>query len=157
MNIKKGNVSYIFTLIISIGMLFITIITIINMLTPFIWYQKLESIVSKYLYVVEKFGYITTFEKDTMLKELKNEGFDTNKIIIICPETRLPYGSNFKFEVVYKLNFNNILYQNEIKRETKEILLHVKKYGYSKIWFMLLLLKSKVPCSIKISLNEFVA
>ena len=64
MKTKNGNVSYIFTLIISIGMLFITIVTVVNMLTPFIWYQKLENIASKYVYIVEKFGYMTEVEKE---------------------------------------------------------------------------------------------
>lgn len=130
---KKGNISYIFTLTISIVILFLTIIMVINMLTPFIWYQKLENIASKYVYVVERFGYITSLEKESMLNELKNDGFDTNKITIECPETRLDYGEGFEFKVTYKLNINNILYDDKIKRETKEVLLHVKKYGYSKI------------------------
>ncbi|MBR6688653.1 MAG: hypothetical protein IKL68_01390 [Clostridia bacterium] len=130
---KRGNISYIFTLMISIGMLFLTIITVINMLTPFIWYQKLENIASKYVYIVEKFGYITNLEKEEMLDELKNDGFDINKITILCPEKRLAYGEGFKFELTYKLNINNIMNGEEVKRETKEVLLHVKKYGYSKI------------------------
>lgn len=130
---KKGNISYIFTLAISIIMLFVTIITIINMLTPFVWYQKLENIAAKYVYVVEKFGYLTSIEKQELINELKKEGFDETKIELICPEHRLDYGESFKFELTYKLRVNNILYGDEIKRETKEVLLHVKKYGYSKI------------------------
>ena len=133
MKTKNGNVSYIFTLIISIEMLFITIVTVVNMLTPFIWYQKLENIASKYVYIVEKFGYMTEVEKEEMLNELQNDGFDINKITLLCPEKRLAYGEGFKFELTYKLNINNIMYNEEIKRETKEVMLHVKKYGYSKI------------------------
>lgn len=130
---KKGNISYIFTIGISIGMLFITIITVINMLTPFIWYQKLENIASRYVYIVEKFGYLTSLEKEELLNELKNDGFDISKVELFCPEHRLDYGEGFKFELRYKLNINSIINGNEIKRETKEVLLHVKKYGYSKI------------------------
>ena len=130
---KKGNISYIFTLAISIIMLFLTIITIINMLTPFIWYQKLENIASKYVYVVEKFGYLTTTEKEELINELKNDGFDEKQITLTCPEHKLSYGESFKFELTYKLKVNNILLSEEIKRETKEVLLHVRKYGYSKI------------------------
>ena len=130
---KKGNASYILTLLFSIGMLIVTIITVINMLMPFIWYQKLENIASKYVYIVERFGYITDLEKETMLSELKNDGFDINKITFACPENRLAFGEPFEFRITYKLNINNIAFGNEIKRETKEILLHVRKYGFSKI------------------------
>ena len=130
---KKGNISYIFTLGISVMMLLITIVTIINMLTPFIWYQKLENIASKYVYVVEKFGYLTIVEKEELINELKNDGFDERKITIECPEYKLAYGESFKFELTYKLKMNGIIFNTEIKRETKEVLLHVRKYGYSKI------------------------
>lgn len=133
MKSKKGNASYILTLLFSIGMLIVTIITVINMLMPFIWYQKLENIASKYVYIVERFGYITDLEKETMLSELKNDGFDINKITFACPENRLAFGEPFEFRITYKLNINNIAFGNKIKRETKEILLHVRKYGYSKI------------------------
>lgn len=130
---KKGNTAYILTLLFSIGMLIITIITVTNMLMPFIWYQKLDNIASKYVYIVERFGYITDLEKEAMLNELKNEGFDINKITFVYPENRLAFGESFEFRITYKLNINNIAFANEIKRETKEILLHVRKYGYSKI------------------------
>ncbi len=130
---KKGNISYIFTLGISIIMLFITIITIINMLTPFIWYQKLENIASKYVYVVEKFGYLTNIEKEALINELKKDGFDEKQIVLECPEHKLAYGESFKFELTYKLRMNSIIFNEEVKRETKEVLLHVRKYGYSKI------------------------
>lgn len=130
---KEGNISYVLTLLFSIGMLFLTIITVINMLMPFVWYQKLENIASKYVYIVERFGYITELEKEIMLDELKNDGFDINKISFSCPEKRLAFGEPFEFSITYKLNMNNIVYNDKIKRETKEILLHVRKYGYSKI------------------------
>ncbi len=133
MNNKKGNVSYILTLVFSIGILFLTIIMVINMLTPFVWYQKLENIASKYVYIVERFGYITELEKETMFDELKNDGFDTSKISFDCPKDKLAFGEPFEFKITYKLNINNIVLGSEIKRETKEILLHVRKYGYSKI------------------------
>ncbi len=130
---KEGNISYMLTLVFSVGMLFLTIITVVNMLTPFVWYQKLENIASKYVYIVERFGYITQLEKETMLDELRNDGFDISKISFNCPEDRLAFGEPFEFRITYKLNINNIAFGDEIKRETKEILLHVRKYGYSKI------------------------
>lgn len=52
---KKGDITQIFTLIVSMGILLITIVYIINMLTTFVWYQKLKNISDKYVYVVERF------------------------------------------------------------------------------------------------------
>ena len=130
---KRGDITQIFTLIISLAILVITIVYIINMLTPFVWYQKLQNIADKYVYVVERFGYLTEDEKDELYKELKKEGFDVNYISLECPSYRLEYGEVFNFNLTYKLKLEYGMIQDKIKRETKDIFLHVKKYGYYKI------------------------
>ena len=129
---KKGEVTQIFTLLVSFAILVITIVYIINMLMPFVWYQKLQNIADKYLYIVERFGYLTESEKEELYKDLTNEGFDTNNIIVEYPDKKLEYGKKFNFNITYKLNLKYGVLDDEIKRETKEVLIHVKKYGYSK-------------------------
>lgn len=130
---KKGNITQLFTLIVSLAILVITIVYILNMLTPFIWYQKLQNIADKYVYVVERFGYLTESENEELFKELIKEGFDINNIYLECPSKKLAYGEKFKFNLSYRLKLEYGMWNKTVERETKEILLHVKKYGYSKI------------------------
>ena len=129
---KKGNITQIFTLIVSLALLLTTIIYIISMLTPFIWYQKLQNIADKYVYIVERFGYLTEFEQEELYKELVSEGFDINNIVLECPNNKLEYGEMFKFNLTYKLRLDYMIMDNDFKRETKEVMLRVKKYGYTK-------------------------
>lgn len=129
---KKGNITQIFTLIVSLALLVTTIIYIISMLTPFIWYQKLQNIADKYVYIVERFGYLTEVEEEELYKELVSEGFDINNIVLECPNNKLEYGKMFRFNLTYKLKVDYMIMDNDFKRETKEVMLRVKKYGYSK-------------------------
>lgn len=129
---KKGNITQIFTLIVSLALLVTTIIYIISMLTPFIWYQKLQNIADKYVYVVERFGYLTEVEEEELYKELVSEGFDINNIVLECPNNKLEYGEMFRFNLTYKLKVDYMIMNNDFKRETKEVMLRVEKYGYSK-------------------------
>ena len=130
---KKGNVTQIFTLIVSLAMLVVTIIYIISMLTPFIWYQKLQNIADKYVYIVERFGYLTEIEEEELYKELSSEGFDIDNIVLECPNHKLEYGEMFKFNLIYKLKLDYMTVNSDFNRETKEVMLRVKKYGYAQI------------------------
>ena len=38
----------------------------------------------------------------------------------------------FKFNLTYKLKMDYVIMDNDFKRETKEVVLRVKKYGYAK-------------------------
>lgn len=133
MNKKQGNITTSLTLIVSLAFLLILTIYIINTITPFIWYQKLQNIANKYVYVIEKFGYLTGNEEKELYEELESEGFDTQNVVLDCPKTYLEYGTLFKFEIKYTLYQQyNVIY-NGVKNEAREVLLHIKKYSYSKI------------------------
>lgn len=133
MNKKHGNITTTITLIVSLGFLMVIAIYIINMMLPFIWYQKLQGVSAKYVYIIEKFGYLTETEEKNLYKELEKEGFDLNNIMLDCPKSYLEYGTLFKFEITYNLyqQYNIIL--NGIKNEARVVPLTIKKYGYSKI------------------------
>ena len=130
---KRGDITQVLTLIVSLAILVITIMYVIKMLIPFIWYQKLQNIADKYVYVVERFGYLTESEKEELYSELVREGFDINNVALECPHKRLEYGEKFNFNLTYRLKIEYVILTNNVERETKEVLLHVKKYGYSKI------------------------
>lgn len=133
MNRKKGNVTTAITLILSLGFLLVLAIYIINTMLPFVWYQKLQAVANKYVYVVEKFGYLTDTEEKELLNDLKEDGFDLNYIQIDCPKSYLEYGTLFKFEITYNLNQEYVVIADGLKNEAKTVPLRVRKYGYSKI------------------------
>ena len=133
MNRKNGNIAFSLTLLISLMFLVILATYIINMVTPFIWYQKLESIANKYVYVVDKFGYLTESEENRLYTDLRNAGFNTNQIEVDFPKRRVEYGTLFMFEIKYNLyqEYNIIL--DGIKKEARTVPLKITKYSYSKM------------------------
>ena len=130
---KKGNATMAITLIVSLGFLLIFAIYIINSITPFIWYQKLQAVADKYIYIVEKFGYLTEDEEKELYQELENEGFDISKVLLECPKSYQEYGTLFEFKITYTLSQEYSIISNGIKNEAREVPLQIKKYGYSKI------------------------
>lgn len=133
MVLKKGNVSTTITLIISLILIIGITINIINMIIPFVWYQKLENIANKYVYIIERFGYLTDDEENELYKELKNRGFDLSKISVEFPKSRLPYGKQFEFGINYEMKINFLETLKSAKQKSKTYLMHIKKCSYSKI------------------------
>lgn len=130
---KKGDVSQTLTLMISLGLLLVLTIYILNLLTPFVWYQKLQNIANKYIYVVEKFGYLTDAEEKELYEELIAQGFNKGDITLICPKQKLEYGTLFEFQIRYNLRTSYGIMDGGIQNETRIVPLHIKKYGYSKV------------------------
>lgn len=130
---KRGNATSAITLIVSLAFLLILTVYIINTITPFIWYQKLQAVANKYVYVIERFGYLTDSEEKELYKELEQEGFDINLVELDCPKSYLEYGTLFKFEITYTLSQEYNVISNGIKNEARIVPLRIKKYGYSKI------------------------
>lgn len=130
---KYGNATMAITLIVSLGFLLIFTVYIINSITPFIWYQKLQAIADKYIYIVEKFGYLTEDEEKELYKELETKGFDISKVVLECPKSYQEYGTCFEFKITYTLSQEYSIISNGIKNEAREVPLQIKKYGYSKI------------------------
>lgn len=134
--LKKGNtllatpiiVLFSIIIIISLGMFFI------NAIKPFILYEKLNDISNKYMFVIERFGYLTLAEKNNLEKELKNSGFDLTNINIVYPEKQKTYGEVLEFIITYKfdLKFPNLI-NNQIFNNDKVIDIVVKKHSFSKV------------------------
>lgn len=130
---KQGNITTTITLIVSLGFLVILTVYVVNTIIPFIWYQKLQAVANKYVYVIEKFGYLTESEEKELYNDLKDEGFDVSKIKLECPKSQLEYGSLFEFELTYNLEQEYGVIASGIKKEARTVSLSIKKYGYSKI------------------------
>jgi lipopolysaccharide/colanic/teichoic acid biosynthesis glycosyltransferase len=123
-----------FLLVISILMIIIIGSNIINSIIPFIYHQKLITISNKYMFVIEKFGYLTDEEKNLLITELNDSGFDTSKIALKYPNELKKYGELIEFEIDYIL----VLETPAISGGTygtieKETILKVKKNSFSKI------------------------
>lgn len=133
MDTKQGNITTAITLIISLGFLLILTVYIINTFLPFIWYQKLQTIANKYLYIIERFGYLTDTEEKALYEELGNSGFDINNVQLECPKKYLEYGTLFKFEITYNFYQQYNVIFNGVKKEARIVPLTIRKYGYSKM------------------------
>ena len=109
-NNKKGNVVVTYPLILFISIMCIIVISIffINSIFPFIWYQKLNLIAQKYMFVIEKFGYLTDLEKNNLINDLASQGFDASQIQISAPSKRKTYGELIEFKIIYNYKYKNI-------------------------------------------------
>lgn len=127
---KESTGSTIITtpIIIAIGTLFVTalIVLAVQILTPFLWYEKLSSTCLKYVYVMEEFGYLTHREVNQLKEDLKKQGFNMNDISIKCTNYKTNYGDPI---------FLRLGYHYEMKlplMETKTIEMSVERNSVSK-------------------------
>ena len=130
---KKGQ-SVITTPIIvlfSIALLVIMTVYCINMIMPFVWYQKMQFIATKYMYIIDKYGYLTTKELNLMKEEMKESGFDMNMLKITAPLQKKEYGKLIELKIEYSLKQKIPLLNSNIMQ--REIPLIIKKYSYSKV------------------------
>ena len=90
-------------LIIAIGMMIISMIIVIavNVITPYLWYEKLSSASIKYIYVMEEFGYLTKNEITNLKNELIKQGFEEEKMDIGYTSTRVSYGNPIFLKIAY--------------------------------------------------------
>ena len=104
--IKKNNRgSAIITtpIIIAIGMMIISMLIVlaVNIIAPYLWYEKLSSACIKYIYVMEEFGYLTKNEINNLKTELVKQGFDEDKMNIGYTSTRVSYGNPIFLKIAY--------------------------------------------------------
>lgn len=118
-------------LLFSVTILVIITIYCINMITPFVWYQKMQLIANKYMYIIDKYGYLTSKELNLMKEEMKESGFDINMLNITAPLQKKEYGKLIELKIEYRLKQKIILLNNSIMK--REIPLVIKKYSYSKV------------------------
>lgn len=104
MNKKKTGSAIVTTpIVIAIGIMIISalIVLMINILMPYIWYEKLSSTCIKYIYVMEEFGYLTKNEVNNLKEELESQGFDEENISMAYTSTKVDYGNPIFLEIKY--------------------------------------------------------
>lgn len=85
------------------------------------------------MYIIDKYGYLTINEKDQMLQDLENDGFETAKIVLNYPTEPEPYGTLIELRIDYFVFQDSPTFDGGIKIEKRTIPLSIKKYSYSKI------------------------
>ncbi len=131
---RKGStvITDVFILVISLLIMTITTMFMVNVLTPFIYYQKLQMTSQKYMYIIEKYGSLTNVEVGQMYDELKKQGFQRDKLKIIVPKSSVSYGDEIIFEVEYIHNQKVPTLNGGINIENKEIAFKIRKVSISK-------------------------
>lgn len=106
---KKQNGSSIITtpIIIAIGVILISIliVSVIKLIMPYLWYEKLSSTCIKYIFVIEEYGYLTKKEANMLLNELKNQGFEKEKINLNYTSKKVNYGDEIFLKIDYEYEF----------------------------------------------------
>ena len=112
-------------IVIAIGIMLVAtlIVFCVNILMPYIWYEKLSSTCLKYVFIMEEYGYLTNKEKNNLIMDLKNQGFDTSQLMVDSTSKRQLYGSPIVINVryIYKMKLPIVGNKNvvmNIKRES---------------------------------------
>lgn len=126
---KRGSEIVTTPIIIGLGIIIISILIVfsIKILTPYIWYEKLSSTCLKYIFVMEEYGYLTNKEKQNLITDLINQGFDENELRVNCTNKRQTYGQPIYLNVNYIYNMELPVIGN------KEIQMNITRESVSKI------------------------
>ena len=100
---EKGSAVITTPLIIAIGVMIVSMIIVVavNIITPYLWYEKLSSTCIKYIYVMEEFGYLTKNEIRNLKNELQRQGFKEEDLNVGYTSTRVAYGNPIFLKLEY--------------------------------------------------------
>lgn len=134
---QKGSV-IITTPIMTIAMFFIICITIvvsIEIIKPFVIYEKISSVALKYVFIMEEYGYLNDIERNNLIIELEGKGVDRSKLIISGDTKKRDYGELIKLRIEYEYSTKLYNIINKFKLDKKEIKIPIviEKSSFSKI------------------------
>ena len=134
-SMKKGEsvLTFPFVIIISLTLIIICTVFAINMVLPFIWYQKLQLTSYKYMYIIEKYGYLKESEKESLIGELSDQGFDKEEITVLSPTSPQGYGNIIEFNINYNYKQKLPSWKGSLKMVTRTIPINVNKTIISKV------------------------
>ena len=136
--VKKGNSVITMPLLIAFSTIaLVTLFTfLVNMLKPYIMYEKLLSTSLRYMFIIEEYGYLNENDKANLIRDLKNQGFNTNNIEINATQSRKEYGEAVELSITYWYDLTlSVFKEKSLNTKTKNELvpMRVIKYGISKI------------------------
>ena len=133
---EKGNSMIAIPIVVMI-IFFIFIIfsvTFVNILKPFVIYEKLSSTSLKYIFVMEEYGYLTGKEREKLKNDLVGKGLEKDKINLRATSEKRDYGEPLSLILSYDCPLTIPSFNNSFlpKLDTKNIEVKVSKYSFSK-------------------------
>lgn len=128
MKSQKGSSMITTPVVVAIGIMLVSvlIVFVIKILMPYIWYEKLSATCIKYVFVMEEYGYLSKTEKQNLISELDDQGFDKTKLQVDATSKLQSYGSPIYINIKYD-------YDTGIPIENVEtIKMEIKKSSVSK-------------------------
>ena len=100
---NKGSTILTTPIIIAIGTMMVSVLIVVavNIITPFLWYEKLSSTAIKYIFIMEEYGYLTGNEVKELKYELQSQGFDMEKMRIKYTNYQVEYGEPIYLSLSY--------------------------------------------------------
>lgn len=134
---KKGNsvITVPVMLVFSIVVLCSVGILLMNILKPYIMYEKLLSTTLRYMFVLEEYGYLTDDEIDLLIEELAMQGFNREDISVEATQTIQDYGDTVYLSITYNYSLDLPLVKEQslvIDNKTYTNSMKVVKYGVCK-------------------------
>jgi hypothetical protein len=134
---NKGSAVLTTPIVLAISLFFLALflVYIVNMLMPFIWYEKLSGQTLKYIFVMEEYGYLTNDERNSLVTELGSSGFDTSKITITSTDAPVEYGEPIFLNVIYNYSMLlPVLNNSSLSTVNKDnsIIMNVRRQSISK-------------------------
>ena len=134
---NKGSAVLTTPIVLAISLFFLALflVYIVNMLMPFIWYEKLSSQTLRYMFIMEEYGYLTPDEKNSLVSELDSSGFDTSKITITSTDAPVEYGEPIFLNINYNYSLLlPVLNKSSLSTVNKDnsIIMKVRRQSISK-------------------------
>lgn len=119
---------------VTLFMFIFLVVTSIRAMEPFIIYQKISETSLKYIFVMEEFGYLNSYDKNALIKELEEKGLELNRITVNATDNPVNYGEVVELSVNYKHPYKKSTFTTSISPVFKEedIDINVRKVGVSK-------------------------
>lgn len=101
---KKGGSILTTPIIIAFGIMIVTVLLllVVEIIMPYLWYEKLSSTSIKYVYLMEEFGYLTNKEANILKEDLRNQGFKMKNIDLEYTNNKVAYGDPIYLKISYQ-------------------------------------------------------
>lgn len=133
---NKGNSAIAVPIVIAIIFFIFMIfsVTFVNILKPFIVYEKLSSTSLKYIFIMEEFGYLTSSERSKMIRDLTEKGLEKDKITLRATSEEKEFGDPISLILTYQCDIKVPEFAMSLvpTMTDKNIEVKVSKYSFSK-------------------------
>lgn len=112
---NRGSAVMTTPIIVAIGMFMVCVLValVVEILIPYLWYEKLSATCIKYVYIMEEYGYLTSKEMSNMKSDFASQGFDISKLDFEYTNNRTDYGDPIFLKVSYDYELELPLMPNQ--------------------------------------------